>query len=434
MPSARPARRAAALAVVPAALSLLLTACGPGVGGPATSAEGPVEGDITFQTWNLRAEFKDYFETLIDEFESRHPDVRVEWADQPAENYADKLSADAGSGSLPDVINVSPDLAYPLADAGVIMNMDAERATAKYRPEYTKEAWDGYEMPGLGGTYAFPWYLNTGPLFYNKALLEDAGLDPEKPPRDYDALFRYAERIAERSEGRIPTLAATPTIENFGRYGVRLMNEDATEFTYNEPAGVELLTRYKKLYEQGGLDAQALTNTPEKAGQKFLKQRVAMNPGSALDLANFRNNAPSLYENLGITKAPNNTGRPNMYLMGLAVSDQSEHKPAAIAFAHFVTNKRNQEKFGHQTAVFPSTRGSLDKDYWSEDDGTAAGRVRVNSAQSLDGAVNYQPVVMNDEMETILRNEIAKALQGDKSPKQALDDAVAESNKLLRKH
>lgn len=434
MPSSRhPSRRTTLVATATVlASSLLLSACGSGSGAGGTSAEGKVKGRITFQTWNLKAEFEDYFNGLIAKFEKQHPGVQVKWVDQPAENYAQKLSADAGAGSLPDVVNVSPDLAYPLAKAGLLMNLDAEKASAEYKDEYTPEAWKGNRMPGLDGTYAFPWYLNTGPLFYNKKVFEEAGLDPEKPPQTYDDLFRSANTIADDSGGKIATLASTPTIEDFGRYGVPLMNKDATTFTYNGPKGVELLTRYKDLYEKGGLDSQALTNTPERAGQKFLEQKVAMNPGSAHDLENFKKSAPSLYKHLGITDAPNNTGKPNMYVMGLAVNNQSEQKPAAIAFAHFVTNQENQEEFGHQVAVFPSTAGSLEKDYWTKPDGTVEGRVRVASAKMLDGAVNYTPVVMTDEMKTILQNEVAQALQGEKSPKQALDDAVARSNQLLQ--
>ncbi|MFF4158561.1 ABC transporter substrate-binding protein [Streptomyces sp. NPDC001678] len=409
------------------ATAMALTACGSGGGGG-----GSGNGGITFQTWNLRANFKDYFEDLVGDFEKQNPGVKVTWLDQPAEHYADKLSADAAAGTLPDVVNVSPDLSYPLAKAGMLVDLDKEKAAARFKDEYTAEAWQGNTLPGLGGSYSFPWYLTTGPLFYNKALFRSAGLDPEKPPKNYAELFTTALAMAGNSGGRTATLANTPSVEDFGRYGVKLMNDDATKFTYNEPKGVELLGKYKELYDRGGLDPQALTNTPEKSGQKFLEQKVAMNPGGANDLATFKENAPTLYRNLGITDAPNNTGKPNMYVMGVAVNEKSKHKAAAIAFAHYVTGRKNQEAFAHEVAVFPSTRGSLDDPYWTKDDGTDEGRVRVASARMLKGAVNYTPVVMSDEMKTVLKNEVAKALQGKKSPKQALDDAVAQSDRLLR--
>lgn len=426
----RPLRRAAATAAALATSALALTACGsPGAGGP-DSAAGKVEGRVTFQTWNLKANFKKYFEGVISDFEEKYPGTKVTWVDQPAEGYPEKLSADAAGGTLPDVVNVSPDLAYPLARAGLAL--DLEKAAGKYRKEYLDGAWESHRMPGMTGVYAFPWYLNTGPMFYNKELFRKAALDPRRPPTSYDQLFRDALTMARKSDRKIAMLAGTPSIEDFGRYGVRLMNARGTEFTFNEPAGVELLEHYKKLYAAGALDSQALTAQAESAGRKFQQQSVAMNPGSAHDLENFKKEAPGLYRHIGITDAVNNTGKANMYVQGLMVNAQSKVKPAAVAFAHFVTDRKNQMAFAKEVTIFPSTKGSLDDPYFTKEDGTDATRVRVASAKSLKTAVNYTPVLLSDQMKTVLRNAVAKAVQGKQSPEAALDGAVAECNRLLK--
>ncbi|MDI3402532.1 ABC transporter substrate-binding protein [Streptomyces cavernicola] len=429
--SRRAARRAATATAMAAASALVLTACGSSGGsGGSDSASGKVEGTVKFQTWNLKTNFKKYFEGLIDDFEKKYPGTKVEWIDQPAENYADKISADAAAGTLPDVVNVSPDLAVPLAKAGLALDLD--QAAAKYKGEYLDGAWKSHQIPGMEGTYAFPWYLNTGPMFYNKRLFKEAGLDTEKPPKTYDELFDAAKEIAEKSDGKIATLGNAPAIEDFGRYGVPLMDDKGTKFTFNDPKGVELLKNYKELYDAGALDSQALTNEAEATGRKFKQQSIAMNPGSALDLHKFKKEAPSLYKNIGITPAVTNTGKDNMYVQGVMVNSQSKVKPAAVAFAHFVTNAENQMDFAHEVTIFPSTKGSLDDPFFTKEDGTDETRVRVAAAKSLKTAVNYTPVMLNDQMKTVLRNEVAKAMQGKKSPKQALDDAVAECDRLLK--
>ena len=422
-------RRSFAVAAV-AALVLPLSACGSGGDGGSSDASGKVEGDITFQTWNLRANFKPYFEDLIADFEKKYPGTHVKWIDQPAEGYADKISADAAGGTLADVVNVSPDLAAPLAQAGLALDLD--KAAGQHKKDYLEAAWASQRVPGLEGTYAFPWYLNTGPLFYNKSLFEKAGLDADKPPTTYDELFDTALKLARKTDGEVATLANVPTIEDFGRYGVPLMNDEGTAFAFDDAKGVELLTRYKELYDAGGLDSQALTATPESAGKKFLTGAVAMNPGSALDLANFKKQAPSLYENIGITDQITSTGHVNMYVMGLLVNSQSERKPAAVAFARFVTDAAHQMSFAKQVAVFPSSAGSLDDPYFTEEDGTDETRVRVAAAKSLKTAVNYTPVLFSEQMKTELRNEVAKALQGKQSPEEALDNAVKACDRLLK--
>ena len=422
-------RRALAAAVV--ALVLPLSACGSGGDeGGSTDASGKVEGDITFQTWNLRANFKPYFEGLIADFEKKYPGTKVKWVDQPAEGYADKISADAAGGTLPDVVNVSPDLVAPLAKAGLALDLD--KSAAKYKKEYLPGAWASHEIPGMEGTYAFPWYLNTGPLFYNKSLFKEAGLDASKPPKTYDELFDDALELADKSDGKVATLANVPTIEDFGRYGVELMNKEGTAFAFNDAKGVELLTKYKELYDAKALDSQALTATPESSGKKFLTGAVAMNPGSALDLGNFKKQAPNLYKNIGITDQITSTGKVNMYVMGVMVNAQTKRTPAAVAFAHFVTDAQNQMSFAKKVAIFPSTAGSLDDPYFTKEDGTDETRVRIAAAKSLKNAVNYTPVLFSEQMKTELRNSVAKALQGKVSPEEALDNAVKACDRLLK--
>ncbi|MFI9611662.1 ABC transporter substrate-binding protein [Streptomyces sp. NPDC052023] len=423
-----PRRTLAAAAALVAVLPL--SACGGGGDGGSADASGKVEGDITFQTWNLRANFKPYFEDLIAEFEKQHPGTDVKWVDQPAEGYADKISADAAGGTLPDVVNVSPDLVAPLAKAGLALDLD--KAAGQYEKEYLPGAWAGHRIPGMTGTYAFPWYLNTGPLFYNKSLFEEAGLDPEQPPKTYDDLFANALRIAEKTGGEVATLANVPTIEDFGRYGVPLMDKEGTGFTFDDAKGVELLTKYKELYDAKALDPQALTATPESSGKKFLTGAVAMNPGSALDLGNFKKQAPNLYKNIGITDQITSTGHVNMYVMGVMVNAQTQRKPAAVAFAHFVTDAAHQMSFAKKVAIFPSTAGSLDDPYFTKEDGTDETRVRVAAAQSLKTAVNYTPVLFSEQMKTELRNAVARALQGKESPQEALDNAVKACDRLLQ--
>ena len=78
------------------------------------------------------------------------------------------------------------------------------RRRASTRRSTSPGAWKSHQIPGMDGTYAFPWYLNTGPLFYNKRLFKDAGLDADKPPKTYDQLFDDALRAGEeeRRQGR----------------------------------------------------------------------------------------------------------------------------------------------------------------------------------------------------------------------------------------
>ncbi len=145
---------------------------------------------------------------MVSDFEKKYPDTQVKWVDQPAEGYADKISADAAGGTLPDVVNVSPDLVAPLAKAGLALDLD--KAAAKYRKEYLPGAWASHRIPGMTGTYAFPWYLNTGPLFYNKSLFKDAGLDASKPRRPTTNCSPTPSGWRRRARARSPRSPTCP--------------------------------------------------------------------------------------------------------------------------------------------------------------------------------------------------------------------------------
>ena len=109
-----------------AVAALALTACSGGGGGAADDASGEVTGTVKFQSWSLKNEkFTPYFEELFAAFEEENPGVKVEWLDQPGDGYQDKVLSQANSGSLPDVVNLPPDIAFPLAKAGVLLDVAA---------------------------------------------------------------------------------------------------------------------------------------------------------------------------------------------------------------------------------------------------------------------------------------------------------------------
>ncbi|GAA3438182.1 ABC transporter substrate-binding protein [Kutzneria kofuensis] len=428
-----PLSRRGFLLGVAATTALGVAGCGLGGSSDDNADSGPVTGDVTgeikFQTWALKPKYTDYINGLITAFQKQHAGVKVNWIDQPADGYLQKVTADAAAGNLPDVVNVPPDLSFPLARKKLLLNIDTAMPDA--RKDYLDNAWAAYAIPGQTGSYGFPWYLNTGPTFYNKALFRQVGLDPEHPPTNYSELENDALVMAQRSDKKIAMLGLTPVIADFGLYGVTVMNADGSKFTFNEPKGVQFVEMYKRLYDAGALIPEALTANYTGAGTKFMNQQIAWAPGSAYDLQNFKTNAPSLYANVGITKTITNTGKAVLYVQGLSVPAASKNKPTALAFAKFVTNAENQMAFAKLTAIFPSTKGTMSDPYFSQDGGTDEGRVRVAAAKQLETAVNYTPVQWSEQMTTLLQQKMSDAMQGKTSPKQALDDTVAQCNKLL---
>ncbi|MFT4235323.1 MAG: sugar ABC transporter substrate-binding protein [Microbacterium sp.] len=412
-------------------VACLLSGCGLG-GGTASSdgsaSDGEVTGEITFQTWNLKANYQDFFDGVIQAFEEEYPGTSVNWIDQPAEGYADKLSADAAAGTLPDVMDLDPGGAYPLAQAGLLMNVAEEDPEAQ--DLYLPSAWEAGDWTALGGTFGYPWYLSTGPSMFNTALFEQAGLDTSSLPQTYDDLFAQATEMAEAVGGQYAMLGQPPTIEEFGMYGVQLMNDDQTEFVFNNADGVELVQHYIDLYESGGFLAESLSSDFTGVNESFQAGKIAYMPGSAYNVQALQENAPSVFENLQLAPLITNE-KPNMYVHLLGVSEQSENKSTAKEFARWVSNAENQLGFAKVVNVFPSTIGTIEDDFFTTSDGSANDEVRVTSAAQLADAVAYQPGSFTDAMKSELRDQIALAMLGKQSAQDALDAVVEYSNQRI---
>ncbi|MCJ1708761.1 extracellular solute-binding protein [Microbacterium sp. VKM Ac-2923] len=423
-------KKALAFAGTLAAGALVIAGCAGTDSGSQNGSGGELAGEITFQTWNLKNEkFTPYFNDLIAAFEEENPGTTIDWVDAPAEGYQDKLSADAAAGNLPDVVDMGPESAYTLAQAGVLEDIAASDPEAKGL--YLDKAWESMTFAGLGGgTYGYPWYLNTGPSFFNTAVLAQCGLDPQTLPSTYDELFDQAETLGKNCTDR-SMIARMPAIENFGEYGVDIMNDEGTEFTYNSAKGVEFVQRFVDLYGGDGLTAEALNNLQTAEVDDFKAGQLGYLPGSSYTFNDLRETAPAVFDTLGVGPRINNSA-PNMYIESLVVNAGSKNLPVSQAFAKYVTNSDNQLAFAKAASVFPSSEGTLDDPWFTEDDGDGATKVRLEAAEQVRNAVVWWPAAFSGGADNeTLREEIALAVLGQKTAQEALDASVKYSNERL---
>ena len=418
-------------AAVVVTVTMAMTACGGATSSAKeVSIDGKITGDITFQTWNLKSGFSGYFTGVIADFEKKYPGTRVKWLDQPADNYAQKLQAQVTSGTLPDVVNTAPDLAYPLAQAGALV--DLSTADPEASKGYLSKAWDATSYAKPDGSYAYPWYLNTGPTFFNKKLFSQAGLDPNNPPTSYAEMLAAAVTVGNAEKGKSYLWGNVPTIIDLAENGVDVMSKDQTTFTFDSAAAAKILTDYKKAFDAKGILPAGLSASYTGVGDAFLAGQVMMNSGSAYDLANFKKNAPELAANLGMAPAFTTTGKAEMSVQDISLSAKSKNLPTAAAFAKFVTSKENQLAFAKIVNVFPSTTGTLDDPFFAKSDGTPNADLRVAAAKQIKTGVSYRPPMFTAAMETYVQQQFADAILGKTPVAQALKNAVDKCNRLNR--
>ncbi|MEV7931476.1 MULTISPECIES: ABC transporter substrate-binding protein [unclassified Curtobacterium] len=418
--------RAAALLATAAATALVLTGCSSGSSGASGGGSGKVDGSITLQTWALTPTYTDYLQGVIDGFEKEHPGAKVKLQDQPGDGYADKVLSQASSNSLPDVINLPPDIALPLAKRGFLQ--DVSKDDSKLSSTYVAGALDSYEYKGLDGTYGYPWYLNTDVDYWNSSMFAKCGLDADNPPKTTDDLFTQAKTMHERCPDDY-LMSRKPGLGDFTLAGVKVVNGDGTKFTFADSSkAADLIDRYKTAYQDGYMPSNVLNSDYLGNSTLFTQGKVAWTTGGATALADMEKSNPSLKGNVTVSPA---LDTPPLYVQGLSVSSKSKHLATAEAFAQYMTNAENQEAFAHQVNIFPSTTSSQSDPYFSKDDGTVNGKARVLANEALKEAKVLNPVEANSAMTDFLDQQIALAMKGQVSPEKALQTAQDKMNSLL---
>ncbi|WP_427017626.1 ABC transporter substrate-binding protein [Pseudarthrobacter sp. P1] len=416
------APKLAALAVA----ALALAGCGGAGSATPQAASGQVTGDVTLQTWSLTPKFTDYLNEVIAGFEAKYPGTKVKLVDQPGDGYSDKVLTQASSGTLPDVVNLPPDFALPLAKQGMLLDISTVDKTLQ--DTYVAGGLSAFEYKGVNGVFGYPWYLNTDVSYWNTDKLDANGLDAKNPPKTTADLFAQAKTMHDASGGKEYLISRKPGLDDFTRGGIDILAEDGKTVVFNTDKAAAMLDQYRDAFKAGYMPPTVLNNDYLGNSKLFGEGKVAWTTGGGNSIPSFEKDNPSL---AGKVVATPSLDSPPLYVQGLGVSAKSKNQPAAIALAQWVTNAENQGKFAHLVNIFPSTKSSASDPYFAKSDGTPASDAKVLAFKELETAKNLQPYEINGAMSDILSQQIALAIKGDVSSKAALDDAASKINQML---
>jgi multiple sugar transport system substrate-binding protein len=115
------------------------------------------------------------------------------------------------SGNPPDVAQISGNDTFAVAATGGLADLSESLSDVKGQliPE-------DVEMGTIDGKWvAMPWKDSPQGFFYNRKLMEEAGLDPDSPPATLDELEQAMAQIKKQKPGVIP-LGTDTTNRTFG--------------------------------------------------------------------------------------------------------------------------------------------------------------------------------------------------------------------------
>lgn len=266
----------AALAVGVLALAASgLTAC--------TSSDAG-DGKVTLQVGDLppsaNKELRDLFLQQVDSFQAANPDITIE----ASETIYDPNTFQAllAGNTLPDVMNVSSTEGRTIGGTGQVADLTDLIGDAGLDDVLNPTVLAMGEDSD-GRSFAIPTDGTVMGLAYNRALFEQAGLDPDQPPTTWEELRTDAKKIKDATG-----------VDGFAHYGSnnqggwqfetelysfggRLVNDDDTEAALtDDDAAADLLHVISDMrHVDGSIGSNTVLNFDDTA-KEFAAGRAAM--------------------------------------------------------------------------------------------------------------------------------------------------------------
>ncbi len=170
------------------------------------------DGKIHVQYW-LVSGMKDELPLHATEFNKSQDKIVVDCTPLPWNENEKKILTSVLSGDPPDIIFLVTPVAkwasrYALTPLDDLIKRDRFDSSV-----FFTSLWN--EMKYQGSTFAIPLYSGSYALFYNKRLFREAGLDPAKPPKTWDAVVEMNKKLIKtNAKGQITQMGYVPHYGN----------------------------------------------------------------------------------------------------------------------------------------------------------------------------------------------------------------------------
>ncbi len=219
----------------------------------------------------------------IREFERRFPNIRVINLAMGAGSgmNAQKLLTSIAGNTPPDLVRQDRFTIGDWASREAFTPLDGYLRDARQNPpsdpwyinpkNYYEACWK--EAVYQGRVYAIPDSTDDRLLYYNKDLFRKAGLDPNRPPRTWDELIQYTDRLTQRGDhGSFKTIGFIPVVPTWTnswfylyswQNGGDFMSPDGRRCTLVSPENREALQWCTDFYDRmsGAENVMAFAST-----------------------------------------------------------------------------------------------------------------------------------------------------------------------------
>ncbi len=295
------------------------------------------------------------YDSLSAAYERRYPNVEVVRAIPERGQDLQKLLCAYVGGDPPDVILRESRFLGNLAARGIVRSLDDLVERDRDKPggidpdDYYQGAWE--EMRYRGQTYGIPYGADPCVFAYNRHAFREVGLDPERPPKNWDELKEYAVKLTKWNEdGQLERVGFMPYFRGMDPFafwvhqlGGSILDSAGTKSGFTSPESIQALKYVKELFDiQGGrrkVAAFAMATTQAENVDAFQLGKIAM--GIDDNFIIYRTarygNKDVLDLGLALVPMPTDSSAQSMYRRGgvWAIPSNAKHVEEAWDFIKF---------------------------------------------------------------------------------------------------
>lgn len=425
-------RTAPVAAVLLAALLLLLSGCRSEAGSAADGERVPLRVSLLL----ISEAQTQYYQWAERVYEERHPDVDIIFEQFPGTSLKDfeiKLRLRFRSRQSPDIFHYRANALLEFANQGLLAPAPdyIERIVRENGlNELVREA-PYYNGRCYGVVHDASWTA----LYYNKEMFRAAGLDPERPPRTWDELLRYAKRLTVyrpdgsiarsgfslRKTGYKPGIAEKWLTFFYSAGGGEGFNKAGTEAYFDSEAGRDAMELYQEVLFEEDIDAAGLESDMQAFGQGL----TAMFIREIHVVPWMREHHPNV--EFGVARLPSLASSQSYGgSYPLVVSNDSEHKEEAWRFVEFLMSDPVYARYVRVAETLPATRSVAQRPEFQDN---------PYLATFLKQPVHPPPKVPRvSRALAILGGYIERFIYGHMGPREALQEATRQINALLERN
>ncbi len=365
---------------------------------------------------------------LVRKFEAANPDIHVELIRDNAQNYYDKLTTSILGHSAPDIARVEPPKAVQYIVAGYAAPLD------DYIPSGMRsQLFPGTIQPLIrdGKLYGLPQDVAVLVLFYRTDMFAAAGIS--RPPRTWDELLSSAKKLT-----RTPDQYGIGLFGGWGAFefypwlwqaGADMLESENGRYVavFNSPEAISALQFWADLQNKHRvMPPGAATLTEDDMKGPFIAGKLAMFTSGPWCVESLKK--AGIDGKWAIAPLPMGKEEASVLGgMGLILLAQSKHKEEAGKFLAWFMQDDVQVDWAKSLNLLPVKLSMYDDPTFMDDALLSQFKAALSVARS-------RPTVPQaGQIDDLLGQAVQAALSGAKSPKEALDGAVAKANEILSK-